>query len=85
MYFDDNFIPEPNKMRTDELIPLVGYIAKKMVSLRNTLNTSTDTEEQIDTISQLILCQSSISLLSLAYITEERDYIDQAKHLYRGI
>lgn len=85
MYFDDGFIPEPNQIRTDEIIPLVGYIAKTMVALRNTLNTSTDADEQIVTISKLILCQSSISLLSLAYLTEDYEHIEQAKQIYRGI
>jgi hypothetical protein len=85
MYFDDGFIPEPNQIRNDDIIPLVGYIAKTMVALRNTLNTSTDIDEKIDTISKLALCQSSISLLSLAYLTEDYEHIQQAKHLYRGI
>ena len=85
MFFDDGFIPECQTHRIDGIIPVATFISNKMIVLRNTLITSTDIEEQVDTLSKLILCQGSMSLLSLAYLTDDVAYLDQAKHLYRGI
>jgi hypothetical protein len=85
MYFDNGYIPEVTTNRLNEIEPATTFIAKKMVTLRNTLATSQDTEEQITTISQLLLCQSSISLLMMAYLTDDYSYVEKSKHLYRGL
>jgi hypothetical protein len=85
MFYDDNYIPFPSSERLDEIEPVAIFISKKMVSLKRTLNTSNDLDEKIDTIAGLIMCESSISLLSLAYLTENNLLIEEAKNIYRGI
>ena len=85
MYFDDGFIPEPTHNKLDEITPLATFISKRMCMLKRTISTSVDVEEQIEAVCNLILCQSSLSLLSLAYLTEDYGHIEQAKELYRGI
>lgn len=86
MFIDDSgYIPDFPSTRITEIVPIAAFISKKMVVLRNTIASSTDTEEKLDALSQLMLCQSSISILFLAYLTEENIYLEQAKHLYRGI
>jgi len=85
MLYDDNYIPSPSLERLNEIEPVATFISKKMVSLKRTLNTSNDLDEKIDTLSELIMCESSISLLSLAYLTENTSYVEVAKNIYRGL
>jgi hypothetical protein len=79
MFYDDNYIPSPLNERLNEIEPIATFISKKMVLLKRTLNTSTDLDEKIDTIAGLIMCESSISLLSLAYLTENHSLVEEAK------
>jgi hypothetical protein len=83
--YDDGYIPIPSSVRLDEIQPVAAFISKKIVVLKNTLATSDDVDEKIETISSIALCQASISLLMIAYLTEDISFIEQAKHLYRGI
>ena len=85
MMYDDGYIPIPSSVRLDEIQPVAAFISKKIVVLKNTLATSDDVDEKIETISSIALCQTSISLLMIAYLTEDTSFIEQAKHLYRGI
>ena len=83
--YDDGYIPTPSYDRTDDIIPVASFISKKIIMLKNTIASSNDTDEKIDAIASMTMCQSSINLLMLAYLTEDTSFIEQAKHLYRGI
>ena len=85
MIYDDRFIPLPSSVRLDEINQVSSFVAKKMIVLKNTLITSDDTDEKIETIANMILCQSSINLLCLAYLTEDYSFIEQSKSIYRVI
>ena len=85
MFYDDTYIPSPLNDRLNEIEPIAIFISKKMISLKRTLDTSEDLNEKIDTLSELIMCESSISLLSLAYLTENTSYVEVAKNIYRGL
>ena len=85
MMYDDGYIPIPSSVRLDEIQPVAAFISKKIIMLKNTLATSNDVDEKIDTMASLTVCQSSINLLLLAYLTEDSSFVEQAKHLYRGI
>ena len=85
MMYDDGYIPIPSSVRLDEIQPVAAFISKKIVVLKNTLATSDDTDEKIDAMSSIIICQSSINLLLMAYLTEDSSFVEQAKHLYRGL
>jgi hypothetical protein len=85
MFDDDGLFPLPSSARLDEINKVSSFVAKKMSVLKNTILTSDDTEEKIETIANMILCQSSINLLCLAYLTEDYSFIEQSKNIYRGI
>ena len=85
MLDDDGFIPLPSPARFDEISKVSSFVAKKMSVLKNTILTSDDTDEKIETIANMILCQSSINLLCLAYLTEDYSFIEQSKSIYRVI
>lgn len=83
--YDDGYIPIPSSVRLDEIQPIAAFISKKIIVLKNTLSSSDDIDEKIDAIASMTMCQSSINLLMLAYLTEDSSFIEQAKHLYRGL
>ena len=85
MFDDDRLFPLPSSARFDEISKVSSFVARKMSVLKNTILTSDDTEEKIETIANMILCQSSINLLCLAYLTEDYSFIEQSKNIYRGI
>jgi len=85
MFDDYGFFPLPSSARLDEINKVSSFVAKKMSVLKNTILTTDDTEEKIETIANMILCQSSINLLCLAYLTEDYSFIEQSKNIYRGI
>lgn len=85
MFDDDGLFPLPSSARLDEINKVSSFVAKKMSVLKNTILTTDDTEEKIETIANMILCQSSINLLCLAYLTEDYSFIEQSKNIYRGI
>lgn len=72
-------------MRVTDIQPVAAFIAKKIVLLRKTIVTSTDLDEKVDALAQVVMCESSINLLILAYLTEDASFIDSAKDIYRGI
>ena len=85
MIYDDGYIPTPSYDRLNEIQPVASFISKKIIMLKNTIASSNDTDEKIDAIASMTMCQSSINLLMLAYLTEDSSFVEEAKHLYRGL
>ena len=85
MFDDDRYIPSPSYNRLTEIDSLASYITKRMIASRNTIATSNDTDEKIDAIASIVMCDCSLSLLLMSYLTENAAFIEQAKNIYRGI
>ena len=86
MFFDsDESYYNTNSHRLQEIEPIADFITKKIVALRSSMITSSDTQEKIDTLASIVMLQSSLCLLHTAYITENNIHIEQAKNIYRGI
>ncbi len=45
------FLPLPPHDRAEEIQPISAFTAKKVVSLKRSLSTSTDTDEKAETLS----------------------------------
>jgi hypothetical protein len=71
--------------KLDAILPLADFISKKVISTKYVLKTSSDVEEKIDTISNLLICETAISLLHLSYTTGDASLIDKAKDICRGL
>ena len=71
--------------KLDAIEPIADFISKKMISMKYTLKTSSDVEEKIDTISNVVMCQAAISLLHLAYTSGNPSFIEEAKNIFRGL
>lgn len=89
--FDDfdhtpsHFIPSFQASAIENVIPVAGFIAKKLRTLNNSFRTSTDYEERQEIMEQMILYSASLSVLHLAYYAESQTLIDASKELFRGI
>lgn len=92
MFFDDDFLP-PNSHfvpsfpteRTESVVPLAEFISKKLRSLNTSFCTSDDTEERLDIIHEMLTYSASLSLLTLASLTESQTLLDAAKETCRGL
>ena len=86
MFFDsEESYYNTTSHRLQEIEPIADFITKKIVALRSSMITSKDTDEKIDTLTSIVMLQSSLCLLHTAYITENNIHIEQAKNIYRGI
>lgn len=85
MMYDDGYIPSPSYQRINDIQPVASFIANKIIVSKNTLSTSNDVEEKIATIATMVMCESALSLLILAFLTEDNSFVEQAKQIYRGI
>ncbi len=91
MFDDDQFdgtashcFPSLPNEKTESVIPLAEFLAKKMRTL-NSFHTSTDSEERLEIIQATTLCAGSLMLLSLAFFTESQELIETAKQTYREL
>jgi|CryBogDrversion2_11_1035321.scaffolds.fasta_scaffold50740_2 hypothetical protein len=85
MFIDDDSYYNTTSQRLLEIEPVADFIAKKIVALRSKMITSTDTDEKLDSLANIVMLQSSLCLLHTAYISENNIHIEQAKNIYRGI
>ncbi len=93
MMFDDDqfdgtashFFPSFPNEKTESVIPVAEFLARKMRNLNTSFHTSTDSEERLEIIQATTLCSGSLMLLSLAFFTESQELIEAAKQTYREL
>ncbi len=74
----------PNE-KTESVIGIAQFLAKKMRTPNASFRTSTDSEERLEILQGMVLCSSSLMLLSLAFFSESPELIEAAKETYRGL
>lgn len=70
--------------KLDAIESIADFISKKMISMKYTLKTSSDVEEKIDAISDLVMCEAAISLLHLAYTTGNLSFVENSKEIIKS-
>ena len=79
------FPPEPtfrdNIVETS--LNLVQFASKTLIQKRRSLETADDPNEIASLMSQMMLLSASLSVLTLAYITENETLIETSKTLLR--
>ncbi len=93
MMFDDDefdgtashFFPSLPNEKTESVIPIAQFLAKKMRTLNTSFLTSTDSDERLEIVQAMTLCSGSLMLLSLAFFTESQELIEAAKQTYREL
>ena len=82
---EDIYIPAPSYSGiANDIEPIAEFIGRKIVSLRQSLRSSTDLDEKIDIIASLVMCESAISLLQTAYLLKSPALIESAKNIWRN-
>ena len=85
MYYDDNdfIIPTYQENNVEKIIPIAAFIGKKIKANKIAFITSTDGEEKTELLSTMVLAQSSLLLLCMAYFAENNDLVEIAKEIIR--
>jgi hypothetical protein len=80
-----HFFPSFPTEKTENVVPLAEFIFKKLKSLNTSFRTSDDIDERLKILEAMLTCSASLSLLTLASLTESQTLIDAAKETFRGI
>jgi hypothetical protein len=84
MYEDSHYFPTFDRTTNESTIPMVAFIAKKIIALKRSFETSNDVKERCEIQATLIFYQSALLLLCLSYLTEEDELTDLAKEIFRN-
>ena len=78
-------VPEFENKTVDRIAPLAVFTATKLVGLRSSLRTAVDQRERDDLLGDMMICDAALSLLNLAYISEDDRVLTAAKDLLRQV
>lgn len=81
----DGYNSTPSNPILDEIPSIASFLSKRMVQLRRSFITAQDEVERLEAVASIVMCSSALSVLHLAYLTEQQSLIEDAKSIYRGI
>ena len=81
---DSHLFPTYQINKNESIIPAAAFIAKKIIALKKSFSTSSDTDEKNEIKAMLLFHQSALLLLCLSFFTEENEITDLAKEIYRN-
>ena len=84
---DSRYIPLPDfeDKKSPDISPVASFIHKRLIASINSFTTAIDATERQEITSEMIVCCSALSLLSLSLQTENNLLIDSAKELMRKL
>ena len=80
---DSHLFPTYEISKNESIIPAAAFIAKKIIALKKSFSTSSDTDEKNEIQIMLTFHQSALLLICLSFLTEENELTDLAKEIYR--
>lgn len=85
MFYEDNdfIIPAWQENNIEKIIPVAAYIGKKIKADKIAFMTSTDNEEKTQLMAAMVMCQSSLLLLNMAFMAENNELAEIAKEIIR--
>lgn len=78
-------VPEFENKTVDRIAPLAVFTATRLRGLSSSLKTAVDGREREDLLADMMLCDAALSLLNLAYISEDDRALLAAKDLLRKV
>jgi hypothetical protein len=79
-------IPSSNHQATHAAIrPILQFCVTKLHSLQSSLATATDNDEILETLAHMQSVQMSLTMLTIALVSEDESIINQAKTLLRSV
>ena len=84
MYEDTHLFPTYDQSNNENIAPIAIFVAKKIVSLKKSLATSSDSDERNEIQTLLMFHQSVLLLLCLSFFTEAQELTDLAKEIFRN-
>ncbi len=78
-------LPDFENKTVDRIAPLAVFTATRLRGLSSSLKTAVDGREREDLLADMMLCDAALSLLNLAYISEDDRVLTAAKDLLRQV
>ena len=86
MYVDEAYVDNHTAQATHAATRgLIQFCVSKIHALQAALLTATDQAEVLETIAQMQAVQLSVSMLTIALVSDDASIINQAKTLLRSI
>lgn len=86
MYVDEAYVDHHSTQATQAATRgLIQFCVSKIHALQSALLTATDQAEVLETIAQMQAVQLSMSILTIALVSDDASIINQAKTLLRSI
>lgn len=83
--YDTVIVPDFENDRIKDIIPVADFIKSRLAQHNLSLLTAQDARERDELLASMIVCNASLSLLSIAYVAENETLIAAAKDLIRGL
>ena len=85
LFTEPSYLSPSTANLLDDTISLTDFITRNLKQLNATAQTAEDARERDDAVAKMILLQSALSLLNLAYFSESSRVIENVKTLLREI
>ena len=85
MFFADTYIEEYSGKPFPNIHEVTEYIVNKIVFLQRSMMTAVSDRERAEINASLSVCSAALSLLNIAYISEDNQFFENVKTLMREI
>lgn len=83
--YETVIVPDFENDRIKDVIPVADFIKSRLAQYNLSLLTAQDAKERDELLASMIMCNASLTLLSIAYIAETDKLIVVAKELIREV
>jgi hypothetical protein len=81
--YDTVVVPDFENQKIKDIVPVVEFIKHRLAQHSISLRTSNDQREREELLASMMLCNASLTMLSIAYLAETDTLITSAKEFIR--
>ena len=81
--YDTVVVPDFENQKIKDIVPVAEFIKHRLAQHSISLRTSNDQKEREELLASMMLCNASLTMLSIAYLAETDTLISSAKELMR--
>jgi hypothetical protein len=82
-FYETFTVPDFENQKIKDIVPVAEFIKQRLAQHSISLRTSNDQKERDELLASMMLCNASLTMLSIAYIAETDTLISSAKELMR--
>lgn len=84
-FYETRLVPDFENEAIEKIVPITQFVSTKLMNNYISFLTAVDDREREEKLAAMILCNSSLLLLSLAYIAEKEVLVENAKEIMRKV